>query len=62
MKERDRQKPQADGLEAAAAASGARQAAKKRYTRPALIEYGSIAKLTQTGGLTVKDTGSMLQP
>ena len=34
---------------------------KKRYTAPKLITYGSVAKLTQTGGISVKDMGSMKQ-
>ena len=24
--------------------------ARRRYTRPALVEYGNVAKLTQSGG------------
>ena len=28
---------------------------RKRYEAPTLIEYGDIAKLTQTGGLTSSD-------
>ena len=38
---------------------GTRTAPKKPYTAPRLVEYGSVAKLTQTGGITVKDLGSM---
>jgi hypothetical protein len=32
---------------------------RRRYEKPKLIEYGHVAKLTQTGGLTTKDMGSM---
>jgi len=39
--------------------AGARPTPKKAYTAPRLVEYGSVAKLTQTGGITVKDTGGM---
>lgn len=31
---------------------------RKRYEAPKLVEYGDIAKLTQTGGLTKSDGGS----
>ena len=34
---------------------------KKRYEPPMLIEYGDIATLTQTGGLTKTDTGAKKQ-
>ncbi len=37
----------------------ARRTGKKPYTTPGLVEYGSVAKLTQTGGVTVKDVGGM---
>ena len=30
---------------------------RKKYEPPTLIEYGDIAKLTQTGGASVKDGG-----
>jgi hypothetical protein len=30
--------------------------AKKPYTSPRLVEYGSIAKLTETGGRPVADS------
>lgn len=33
--------------------------ARRRYETPRLVEYGSVGKLTQTGGITTKDTGSM---
>jgi len=38
-----------------------RTSAKKAYAAPRLVEYGSVAKLTQTGGITVKDGGGMRQ-
>jgi hypothetical protein len=31
---------------------------RKPYEPPRLIEYGSIAKLTETGGLTTRDQGN----
>ena len=31
------------------------------YVPPELIEYGSVAKLTRSGGITVKDAGNMKQ-
>jgi hypothetical protein len=34
---------------------------RRPYEPPQLIEYGDIATLTQTGGLTKKDTGSKQQ-
>lgn len=37
----------------------ARDETKKSYAEPRLIEYGSIAKLTQSGGGSRKDFGSM---
>jgi hypothetical protein len=37
-------------------------AARKPYTPPALVEYGSVARLTQGGGATVlTDSGSMMR-
>ena len=33
--------------------------ARKRYETPRLIDYGRISKLTQSGGITTKDQGSM---
>jgi hypothetical protein len=40
--------------------TAARADAKKPYTEPRLIEYGSIAKLTQTGGGSRNDGGGMM--
>ena len=34
--------------------------AKQAYSTPNLIEYGSIAKLTQTGGLSGADSMAMM--
>jgi hypothetical protein len=33
--------------------------ARKRYEAPRLVDYGRIARLTQSGGITTKDFGSM---
>ena len=33
--------------------------ARRRYEPPRLVDYGSVGKLTQTGGITTKDTGNM---
>ena len=33
--------------------------AKRHYVPPQLVVYGNVAKLTQTGGISVKDMGSM---
>jgi hypothetical protein len=35
--------------------------ARKRYESPRLIDYGRIAKLTQSGGITTKDFGNMFR-
>jgi hypothetical protein len=37
-----------------------KQPAKQAYSTPSLIEYGSIAKLTQTGGVTGADAMAMM--
>lgn len=34
---------------------------RKRYEPPRVVDYGRVSKLTQTGGATTKDTGSMRQ-
>ena len=39
--------------------TAAREDAKKPYEEPRLVEYGSIAKLTQSGGGSRTDWGSM---
>ena len=33
--------------------------ARQRYEPPRVTDYGSVGKLTQTGGRTTKDTGNM---
>lgn len=35
--------------------------ARKRYEAPRLIDYGRISRLTQTGGITTKDSGNMFR-
>jgi hypothetical protein len=35
---------------------------RRKYEKPRLIEYGHVAKLTQSGGLSTKDFGSMMRP
>lgn len=35
--------------------------ARKRYEAPRLVDYGRIAKLTQSGGITTKDFGNMFR-
>ena len=32
--------------------------AKARYEKPRLVDYGKVSKLTQTGGITTRDTGT----
>jgi len=32
---------------------------RRPYEAPELVEYGTVAKLTQSGGATTKDLGSM---
>ena len=34
---------------------------RRPYVAPELIEYGTVAKLTQTGGGSVMDFGSMMR-
>jgi hypothetical protein len=41
-------------------AAGPEPRARKPYTPPELIEYGTVAKLTQTGGATIVDFGGMM--
>ena len=36
-----------------------KQRARKPYAKPMIHEYGSIAKLTQSGGSTKPETGGM---
>jgi hypothetical protein len=35
--------------------------ARRRYEKPRLVDYGPVSKLTQTGGITTRDTGAMKQ-
>ncbi len=35
---------------------------KRRYEKPRLVDYGAVSKLTQTGGITTRDTGNMKRP
>jgi hypothetical protein len=35
---------------------------KRRYEKPRLTDYGHVSKLTLTGGITTRDTGSMNRP
>jgi hypothetical protein len=37
------------------AGGSADQAGRRPYTKPKLVEYGSVAKLTQSGGSTVNE-------
>ena len=37
---------------------GEPSARRKPYEPPSLVDYGDIATLTQTGGLTMKDFGN----
>ena len=32
---------------------------KRRYEKPRLVDHGRVSKLTQTGGITTRDTGTM---
>ena len=36
--------------------------AKRRYDKPRLTDYGPVSKLTQSGSVTTKDSGSMFRP
>jgi hypothetical protein len=35
---------------------------RRKYEKPRLIEYGHVARLTQSGGLSTKDFGNMMRP
>ena len=41
-----------------AAPADSQSRAKRRYEKPRLIDYGKVSKLTQTGGITTRDTGT----
>jgi hypothetical protein len=32
---------------------------RRPYVPPRIVDYGSVSKLTQTGGITTMDTGAM---
>lgn len=49
-----REKPGGD-----AAQPGPPSRPKRRYEKPRLVDHGPVSKLTQTGGITTRDTGSM---
>lgn len=36
----------------------ARPRGKRSYEKPRLVDYGLVTKLTQTGGITTRDSGS----
>ena len=36
-------------------------AVRRPYAAPELVEYGTVAKLTQTGGATFNDGGGMMR-
>jgi hypothetical protein len=38
-----------------------KEGTKRPYVAPQLVVYGNVAKLTQSGGISVKDFGSMKQ-
>ena len=38
-----------------------REGTKRAYVSPQLVVFGNVAKLTQSGGISVKDLGSMKQ-
>lgn len=57
MKDRDdEQEPEAVKSEDYAAR------AKRPYVSPQLVVFGNVAKLTQSGGISVKDLGGMKRP
>ena len=39
-----------------------RKTGRRPYAKPALIEYGSIAKLTQSGGSTTNEPAIKMRP
>ena len=48
----DKPDPKRDSPPSATAGS------RKRYETPKLTDYGPVSKLTQTGGITVRDRGT----
>lgn len=55
----ERNLPSGDG--AASADRAPSGAGRKRYEPPRLVDYGAISKLTQAGGITIRDNGNMFQ-
>lgn len=53
MEPRNRPAPRDD------ASANVSRPGRRRYETPRLVEYGSVGKLTQTGGQTTKDSGNM---
>ena len=41
--------------------SGDNEPARRAYVTPELVEYGTLAKLTQAGGGTIADLAGMMQ-
>ena len=50
----DAKPPEATTTPPSASAPG-----RRRYVPPRVIDYGHVGKLTQSGGITVKDFGNM---
>ena len=50
--------PKREKPDGAPAPSGSPPRAKARYQKPRLVDYGKVSKLTQTGGITTRDTGT----
>lgn len=48
-----------DGVDKRQADQPKARAAKRAYAKPKIREYGSIAKLTQSGGSTKPEVGTM---
>jgi hypothetical protein len=49
---------QADTASEPARDQGGSATPRRRYEAPKLVDYGSVAKLTQTGGSTLADAGA----
>ena len=50
--------PKREKPEGQAAQPDPQPRAKRRYEKPRLVDYGKVSKLTQTGGITTRDTGA----
>ena len=48
-----------DPPEHAAPAASPAARPKRRYEKPRLTDFGSVSKLTQTGGITTRDFSTM---